>query len=254
MGKSKDEKKEKKEKKEKEVKASTDKVSKKEKKDKSSKSDKKDKKIKKEVVERLYDELTGKKEESKDVEVKDASDSEGEKETPVVSQVELLPFAAPLLDGKLEKKVLKLIRKGTYRLNCSFSSPPNPANSIPTGAKARLLRRGVKEVVKHVRKLPTTSKPSALSKYPQGFVVLAADISPMDVISHIPVLCEDHEVPYVFIRSRAELGKAAGTKRLTSAVACVPGGKKGSEDEKEFMEIYEKAFEEVREADRKVPV
>ena len=40
----------------------------------------------------------------------------------------------------------------------------------------------------------------------------------MDVISHIPVLCEDHGVPYIFVTSRAELGAAGNTKRPTSVV------------------------------------
>lgn len=49
-------------------------------------------------------------------------------------------------------------------------------------------------------------------------MVIAGDISPMDVISHIPVLCEDHNVPFIFVTSRAELGAAAKTKRPTSVV------------------------------------
>ena len=40
----------------------------------------------------------------------------------------------------------------------------------------------------------------------------------MDVISHIPVLCEDHNIPYVYVKSRAELGMASQTKRPTSVV------------------------------------
>lgn len=40
----------------------------------------------------------------------------------------------------------------------------------------------------------------------------------MDVISHIPVLCEDHGVPYIYVTSRAELGAAGMTKRPTSVV------------------------------------
>jgi len=40
----------------------------------------------------------------------------------------------------------------------------------------------------------------------------------MDVISHIPVLCEDHAIPYVYVTSRAELGMAGQTKRPTSVV------------------------------------
>jgi len=38
---------------------------------------------------------------------------------------------------------------------------------------------------------------------------MAADVSPVDVISHIPVFCETKEVPYAFIRSRFELGLAS---------------------------------------------
>jgi H/ACA ribonucleoprotein complex subunit 2 len=78
-----------------------------------------------------------------------------------------------------------------------------------------------------------------------GVVILAADISPMDVISHIPVLCEDHNVPYIFVPSRAELGAAGNTKRPTSVVmiGSERGGKKkpGAEPEEgeaEFKEAY----------------
>lgn len=56
----------------------------------------------------------------------------------------------------------------------------------------------------------------------------------MDVISHIPVLCEDHNIPYVFVQSRAELGLAGGTKRPTSVIMIVPGlGRKKAKDVKE---------------------
>jgi H/ACA ribonucleoprotein complex subunit 2 len=48
--------------------------------------------------------------------------------------------------------------------------------------------------------------------------VLAGDISPMDVISHIPVFCESNGVTYVFVTAKAELGEAAKTKRPTSCV------------------------------------
>ena len=50
----------------------------------------------------------------------------------------------------------------------------------------------------------------------------------MDVISHIPVLCEDHNIPYIYVTSRAELGAAGSTKRPTSVVLVRPehGGKK----------------------------
>ncbi len=34
------------------------------------------------------------------------------------------------------------------------------------------------------------------------FVVLAADAEPLEILLHIPRLCEDKNVPYVFVRSK----------------------------------------------------
>jgi H/ACA ribonucleoprotein complex subunit 2 len=42
------------------------------------------------------------------------------------------------------------------------------------------------------------------------------------VITHIPVLCEDNDVPYIYVTSRAELGGASTTKRPTSVVLVKP--------------------------------
>lgn len=50
----------------------------------------------------------------------------------------------------------------------------------------------------------------------------------MDVIMHFPILCEEHGVPYLYVRSRADLGVAACTKRATSVVMLKPEGKKGA--------------------------
>ena len=51
-----------------------------------------------------------------------------------------------------------------------------------------------------------------------GVCVIAGDISPIDVISHLPVLCEDKSVPYIFVPSKEALGTAGQTKRPTSCV------------------------------------
>ena len=47
---------------------------------------------------------------------------------------------------------------------------------------------------------------------------MAADISPPDVLSHIPGICEGKDIPYIFVKSRMELGAAAETKKPTSVV------------------------------------
>ena len=83
----------------------------------------------------------------------------------------------------------------------------------------------------------------------------------MDVISHIPVLCEDHAVPYIFVPSRAELGAASSTKRPTSVAMVSPerGGKKKAGEEKEegeedFAEAYKDLLKIVQKASRDVRV
>lgn len=112
-----------------------------------------------------------------------------------------------------------------------------------TAAKTKTLRRGVKEVVKALRKSQGSGNTADVND-PSAIVVIAADISPMDVISHIPVLCEDHGIPYIYIKSRAQLGEASATKRPTSVVMVAKAGtgKKAKDvkedDAKDFDEAY----------------
>ena len=80
------------------------------------------------------------------------SDSEGDA-APVVCAI-----AHPLADAKLAKKVLKVVKKGAAaarnspRLPCGGAH--NALASRPAASKAKCVRRGVKEVVKALRKQP----------------------------------------------------------------------------------------------------
>ena len=47
----------------------------------------------------------------------------------------------------------------------------------------------------------------------------AADAEPLEIILHLPLLCEDKNVPYVFCRSKAALGRACGVNRAVIAVS-----------------------------------
>lgn len=133
---------------------------------------------------------------------------------------------------------------------------------LSTAAANKTLKRGVKEVVKALRKSPTPAPNVAITS-PTAIVVLAADISPMDVISHIPVLCEDHGIPYVYVSSRAELGSAGATKRPTSVVMVLPRtankkkkeqSKEESEKSEEFVKVYDELLKVVEKEGKKVKV
>jgi H/ACA ribonucleoprotein complex subunit 2 len=114
------------------------------------------------------------------------------------SRLFLSPIAEPLASDKLSKKLLKLIKKGM---------------------KDKLVRRGVKETVKAVRKGGKGYNIFLiLTLFFFRICVIAADISPIDVLSHLPVLCEENNVAYIYVKSRADVGDACKTKRPTSCV------------------------------------
>jgi H/ACA ribonucleoprotein complex subunit 2 len=112
------------------------------------------------------------------------SDSD-EKKTAEQSKLFVSPIAEPLASDKLSKKLIKLIKKSM---------------------KDKSVKRGVKETVK------------AVAKDNKGICIIAADISPIDVLSHLAILCEEKSVPYIYVKSRAEVGEACKTKRPTSCV------------------------------------
>lgn len=61
--------------------------------------------------------------------------------------------------------------------------------------------------------------------------IIAGDVAPLDVISHLPLLCEDAAVPYVFTPRKEDLGAASRTKRPTSVVLVTAGKDKALAEE-----------------------
>jgi H/ACA ribonucleoprotein complex subunit 2 len=118
-------------------------------------------------------------------------------------------IAKPLASKKTTKKLHKLVKKAS---------------------QAKFVRRGVKEVVK------------ALRKGSKGFCIIAGDISPIDVVVHLPVMCEDRRIPYFYVPSKLDLGAAASTKRPTSCILVTP------KDTFSEMSLYDKLFKEAQEA------
>lgn len=49
-------------------------------------------------------------------------------------------------------------------------------------------------------------------------IIMAADTEPLEILLHLPLLCEDKNVPYVFVPSKQALGRACGVSR--PVIAC----------------------------------
>ncbi|CAG8024859.1 unnamed protein product [Penicillium nalgiovense] len=69
------------------------------------------------------------------------------------------------------------------------------------------IKKGANEVTK------------SLNRGTSEVVILAADTSPLAILMHLPLLCEDKNVPYVFLPNKHAIGRACGVTRPIIAVS-----------------------------------
>ncbi len=74
------------------------------------------------------------------------------------------------------------------------------------------VRKGANEVTKSVER--------GLA----SLVVIAGDVEPEEVVIHIPSLCEQKQIPYSYVPSKQDLGKAIGMNVPCTAVAVENAG------------------------------
>ena len=58
----------------------------------------------------------------------------------------------------------------------------------------------------HHHQNPTPTRQQGLKKGDKGLCLIAGDIYPIDVISHLPVLCEEKDTAYIYVPSKHDLG------------------------------------------------
>ncbi len=85
----------------------------------------------------------------------------------------------------------------------------------------------------------TNETTKAVERNVAKFVVIAGDITPPEIVMHLPILCKEKEIPYIFVPSKEELGLATGINVQTSSVAICEVGSA----EKEVKEIIDKIKE-----------
>ncbi|MBI2146414.1 50S ribosomal protein L7ae [Candidatus Woesearchaeota archaeon] len=64
----------------------------------------------------------------------------------------------------------------------------------------------------------------AIEKGTAKLVVYAEDVSPKEIVMHLPLLCKDKNIPCVKVSKKDDLGAAAGLAVSTAAVAIVKEG------------------------------
>ncbi|MBN2042629.1 MAG: 50S ribosomal protein L7ae [Candidatus Aenigmarchaeota archaeon] len=79
--------------------------------------------------------------------------------------------------------------------------------SVEMAKSSGKLRKGINETTKCIER--------GLAK----LVIMAEDVTPEEIMMHIPVLCKEKSVPFTYVPSKAELGKAAGIEIPTASIA-----------------------------------
>lgn len=119
--------------------------------------------------------------------------------------ITLNQIAKPLADDKLTRRLYKLIKK--------------------SASKKNKLHRGLKNVQTTIRKGGT------------GLCVLAGDVTPIDIYCHLPIVCEDKNIPYCFVPSKKDMASALGAKRPCIVTLIT--------DDEEYKDLYDKCHKKV---------
>ena len=73
-------------------------------------------------------------------------------------------------------------------------------------------------------------------------VVFGADVTPIDIMCHMPAICEEKDIPYCYTPSREDIGHAAGLHRTAVMVLIKPNSE------------YEELFDECKGEIQNLPV
>ncbi|HUZ79412.1 MAG TPA: 50S ribosomal protein L7Ae [Thermoplasmata archaeon] len=68
-------------------------------------------------------------------------------------------------------------------------------------------------------------------------VVMAEDVDPVEILVHVPMLCEEKRIPYVYVNKKQRLGQSAGLTKSAASIAIVEPG-----DAKALLEELINAF------------
>ncbi len=90
----------------------------------------------------------------------------------------------------------------------------------------------------------TNETTKAIERGLAKLVLIAEDVDPPEIVAHLPLLCEEKKIPYVYVPAKKKLGEAAGIE-VAAAAACIiePGEARALMEEviREVQEIKIKA-------------
>jgi large subunit ribosomal protein L7Ae len=70
----------------------------------------------------------------------------------------------------------------------------------------------------------TNEATKAIERGTAKLVYIAEDVQPPEVVAHLPLLCEERKIPYIFVPSKLKLGDSSGLEVGSAAVCIVEPG------------------------------
>lgn len=101
----------------------------------------------------------------------------------------------------------------------SYVKYETPAELVP---KILELLNNAKDGGKIKKGINETTK--SIERKMAKLVVMAEDVNPEEIVVHIPMLCEEKSIPFVYVKTKEELGKSIGLTVGTSSVAIEDAG------------------------------
>lgn len=77
-----------------------------------------------------------------------------------------------------------------------------------------------------------------IRKGERGITIFAGDVYPVDIMCHLPAVCEEKDIPYCYTPSRQDLGVAMGVKRGSITLMI--------RENPDYAELYQEVQDELK--------
>jgi large subunit ribosomal protein L7Ae len=84
--------------------------------------------------------------------------------------------------------------------------------ALQIASKTGIVRKGTNETTK------------AIERAQAKLVIIAEDVDPPEVVAHLPLLCEERKIPYIFVPNKEKIGNAAGIDVPAASVCIIKEG------------------------------
>jgi len=70
----------------------------------------------------------------------------------------------------------------------------------------------------------TNETTKAIERNQAKLVVIATDVQPPEIVMHLPLLCEEKNIPYIVCGTKKDIGKAIGLDRPSASAGIIDAG------------------------------